>query len=120
MREYPKRPLSVTLIGWLFIAAGAVGVAYHATEFNAPDAGWVLAVRLIAVVAGVFMLRAADWARWLALAWLAYHIVIGLVHSVFQGAVHGVLLACVAYLLLRPEANAYFRGRAPSAETTSS
>lgn len=29
-----KRPLSVTLIGCLFVVAGIVGLAYHATEFQ--------------------------------------------------------------------------------------
>ena len=29
-----KRPLSVTVIGWLFIAAGVVGLAYHAGDFK--------------------------------------------------------------------------------------
>ena len=30
-----KRPLSITIIGWLFIATGVVGIAYHATELKA-------------------------------------------------------------------------------------
>ncbi len=74
-----KRPLSVTLVGWLFIAAGIVGIAYHATEFNASDPfGYdlllALGVRILAIVGGAFALRGANWARWLLLVWLAYHV----------------------------------------------
>lgn len=30
-----KRPRSITIIGWLFVGAGTIGLAYHATEFKA-------------------------------------------------------------------------------------
>lgn len=117
-----KRPRSVTLIAWLFIAAGTIGVVYHATEFDVRrpfdnDGGWVLLVRLLAIVGGGFMLRGADWARWLVLAWLAYHVILSAFHSWSETAVHAVLLAGMAYVLLRPEATShFFRARA----TTSS
>jgi uncharacterized membrane protein HdeD (DUF308 family) len=116
-----KRPLSVTVIACLFVAAGIVGVAYHATELNVRglfenDAVWVLLVRLLAIVAGFFMLRGANWARWLALAWIAFHVILSAFHSVSETVAHAVLFAVVAYVLLRPEAAAYFRGaRQPAA-----
>ena len=108
------RPRSVTVIGWLFIAAGTVGLVYHASalETSGPldyEAVWVLFLRLLAVVGGAFMLRGADWARWLMLAWIAYHVVLSAFHSWSDTAVHAALLAGVAYLLLRPDAGAYFR-----------
>jgi len=71
---------------------------------------WIALVRLIAVVCGAFMLRGADWARWLALAWMAFHVVVGFLHSMREGAIHGLILVVIAYLLFRPEARAYFRG----------
>ena len=109
-----KRPRSVTVIGWLFIATGIVGLAYHATELDIrrlfeDDAVWVLLVRLLAIVAGVFMLRGANWARWLALAWMAFHVGLSAFHSVPETVAHAVLLAVITYVLLRPEASAYFR-----------
>lgn len=109
------RPRSVTVIGWLFIAAGIVGLVYHATELKTSgslddEVVWVLFLRLLAVIGGVFMLRGADWARWLMLAWIAYHVVLSAFHSWSDTAVHAALLAGVAYLLLRPEARAYFLG----------
>jgi hypothetical protein len=109
-----SRPRAITVIGFLFVAAGVVGFAYHATELNIrrpleSDAVWVLVVRLLAVIAGLFMLRGANWARWLALAWVAYHVILSAFHSVSETVAHTVLLAVVAYVLLRPEASAYFR-----------
>lgn len=114
-----RRPLSVTVIGWLFVAAGVVGLAYHATELNAPgpfdsEVVWVLIVRLLAIVGGAFLLRGADWARWLLLAWIAYHVALSAFHSWSQTVVHAALLAGVAVVLLRPDAAAYFRRTAKS------
>jgi hypothetical protein len=111
-----KRPRSLTVVGWLFIAAGTIGLAYHASELNTQstietDAIWVLLMRLLAIVAGVFMLRGANWARWLALAWLAYHVILSAFHSWSETFAHAVLFAMVAYALLRPDVFAYFRGR---------
>ena len=113
------RPLSVTVIGYLFIIAGVVGAGYHAAELKADgpvEVGliWVLFVRLLAILFGVFMLRGRNWARWLLLAWIAYHVVLSAFHTVSELAVHGLLLVAVAFFLLHPRASAYFR--AASAE----
>lgn len=110
------RSLSVTLVGWLFIAAGLVGLIYHATEFRAQtapgdDLVWVIILRLLAVVGGVFLLRGASWARWLLITWLAYHVVLSARHSLFELAVHAVLLAVVSYLLLSRAASGYFSAK---------
>ncbi|MDP1677811.1 MAG: hypothetical protein Q8L88_13215 [Bacteroidota bacterium] len=109
-----KRPLSVTIVGWLFIAAGIVGVAYHATELNihnpfSNDQAWVLFSRLLAIVGGAFTLRGANWARWLLLVWIAYHVYISFFHEFSQLATHAVLLAVISYFLLRPDAKKYFQ-----------
>ena len=56
-----KRPLSVTIIGWLFVVAGAIGFVYHASEFSLhpfrSDVVLVCIVRLVAILSGVFLLR---------------------------------------------------------------
>jgi len=110
-----KRPRSITIISWLFVAAGTIGLAYHATEFKAQrpfeyDLIWVGIVRLLAILSGVFMLRGSNWARWLLLVWLAYHVILSGFHSLSELAMHSVLLCVVAYFLFRPQASAYFRG----------
>src|SRR6266700_3042922 len=120
------RPRSITVIGWLFVAAGVIGLAYHATEFKAwrpfqYELLWVCLVRLLAVFCGVFMLRGSNWARWLLLVWIAYHVVLSAFHSFAEFVIHGLLFAVVAYFLFRPRASAYFRGvrngQVPSADS---
>ena len=109
-----ERPLSVTIIGWLYVVTGAAGVVYHLTDFKARhpfpyDIVWVSFVRFIAILSGVYMLRGRNWARWVALAWIAYHVILSAFHSVFELAVHALLCAAFAYFLLRPRAARYFR-----------
>lgn len=107
-----NRPLSVMVIGWLFIAAGVVGFAYHVTEFATQppfEVVWVCLIRLLAILGGVFVLRGHNWARWLLLLWIGYHVVLGAFHSLSQLAAHGLMCALVAYVLFRPQASAYFR-----------
>jgi hypothetical protein len=111
-----KRPISVIVISLLLAAAGAVGFVYHLRELNVQhpfqnDFMWIEVVRLLAVVCGVFMLRGQNWARWLAVIWLGFHVAIGVIHSLEQFAFHAVLFGMIAYILFRrPEAD-YFRSR---------
>jgi len=111
-----RRPLSVTVISWLFIAAGAIGLAYHLTEFKGQfEYGLALVslVRLLAILSGLFMLRGSNWARWLLLVWILYHVILSAFHSLSELAIHSLLLVVVAYFLLRPKASAYFRKHVP-------
>ena len=110
----PKRPLSITIIGWLFIAASTIGFVYHATEINihdlfGNDLPLALFVQLLAVVGGIFLLRGANWARWLLAAWLLYHVILSIFHPIEQLIMHFVLLAVIAFFLFRQKANEYFR-----------
>jgi hypothetical protein len=109
-----RRPLTVTIISWIFICSGAVGLVYHASELDlrhplADETLWVCFVRLLAIVGGVGMLRGANWARWLSIAWIAYHVALSAAHSLLEVVVHGVLCAVFAFFLFRPQASAYFR-----------
>ena len=110
-----KRPISVTIISLIFAAAGVIGVVFHLTEFNLQqpfqyDLVWVVLIRLMAIVCGVYMLRGSNWARWLTLIWIAYHVILSGFHSLFELAVHSLLFAVFAYFLFRPRASEYFRG----------
>lgn len=109
------RPVSVTAVGVLFIATGAIGLIYHLSDFKALhpfpyDLVLISFVRLLAIIAGIYMLRGRNWARWLGLAWIAFHVIVGALHSVSQFAVHAVLCALIAYFLFRLPATRYFRG----------
>ena len=108
------RPIAVTGIAWLMIAAGMVGLAYHSSELRGPDPfHWdtllILCVRLLAVVCGIFLLRGKNWARWLTLAWMGFHVVVSGFHAASQLAFHSVLFLLLAYALLRAESAKYFR-----------
>jgi hypothetical protein len=114
-----RRPIAVTILSCLLIATGVASLAFHATDFKPSHAlafelVWISLVRAIAIASGVFMLRGNNWARWLALAWIAFHVAIGFLDSWQKVAVHGLIFVLFAYLLLRPEASAYFRGKGAS------
>ena len=114
-----KRPISVTVVSLVFMAAGLAGIAYHAAELRSPrqaEAFWVLLVRLLAVAGAVFALRGRNWARWLLVAWMAFHVVLSLFHPPLQLLVHGLLLIAISYFLFNRTASAFFgqrRGAAP-------
>lgn len=111
-----KRPLSVTIISCIYIAAGVIGLAYHLSDFKTQhpfqsEVVWVSLVRLLAVVSGMFMLRGSNWARWLAMAWITFHVIISGFHSWPQLLVHSLLFVAFAFFLFRPRATNYFRTR---------
>ncbi len=117
-----RRPVSITIISWLFIATGSLGVIYHASEFNVqqPFANEVLlacSVRLLAIIGGAFMLRGCNWARWLLALWMAYHIGLSAFHSAVEVGMHLMLFGIIGYFLFRPQGSAYFR-RGREAGTT--
>ena len=108
-----KRPLAVTILSWLLIVVGLVGLVYHAQELDLRqpfqnDTVWVELVRVVAIVSGIFMLRGRYWARLLAMAWIAFHVVISIFHSWSQVAMHALILLVFAFFLSRPAANRYF------------
>jgi hypothetical protein len=108
-----KRPFQVTLLGWLFIVVGIVSTAYHLLKSTLDR--WMVPIVLVgitAVVAGVFLLRGARWARWLVLAWLAFHVVVSALNSLGEAMPHVVLLLVIGYVLLGPPTSKYFQ-RAP-------
>lgn len=111
-----KRPISVTILGVLMLATGVGGLGYHlykaASWYPLPEDLILVCIMSIAAAAcGVFLLLGSNWARWLALAWMAFHVGVSALHSVQQTAVHCALLAAFVYLLFRPAARAYFAGR---------
>lgn len=106
-----KRPVLVTLVSAALILSGAAGLAFHAAEF-APNPGYLLImlVRALAIVAGGFMLRGNNWARWLSLLWISAHVVISAFHPWPELAIHVVVFAVFAFVLFRADAVKYFRG----------
>jgi hypothetical protein len=106
-----KRPLSVTIVSFVYIAAGLVGFVYHLSDWKLPlqhEIVWISLVRLLAIVAGLFMLRGSNWARWLALIWITFHVVVGALHGWTQLLPHALLLTAIAFFLLRRPATQFF------------
>lgn len=106
-----KRPLYVTIIAWLYILTGVAWFAYRSPEIKGfdEDLVWSGLTCLAAIVCGIYMLRSQNWARWLALAWMAFHVILSLFHALPQLALHAVFLAILAFFLFRPAATRYFR-----------
>src|SRR5215472_7021520 len=59
---------------------------------------------------GVFLLRGQNWARWVAVAWVALHVIVSVLNTFHGIVVHSLLFILIAWLLFRPEAARYFRG----------
>lgn len=109
-----KRPFEVTATGCLFIVVGLAGLVYHLAE--RPLDHWVVLISIIQIIAvggGVFLLMGHNWARWLLLAWLAFHVVVSAFHSLSEFMPHVALLMIIGYVLLRPATSKYFQS-APS------
>ena len=109
-----ERPCQVTTLGCLWIAVGILSTTYHLRK-GSLDRSMVsiVLVGIIAIVAGFFLLRGVGWARWLLLAWLAFHVVVSALNSPRQTVPHVVLLSVVAYVLLGPPTRRYFRRGEP-------
>jgi len=106
-----KRSLPVVFLGGLFIAAGVVGIVYHAQELKGGVRVAVmleLVVRLLAVVGGVYALRGANWSRWLLTAWLLLHVILSFGDTSALVA-HMLLLVVVTYVFFFSSAAAHFR-----------
>ena len=109
-----KRPIPVTILGCLFIVAGVVGLAYHLAQ--RPLDRWVALIafiRVIAVVGGVFLLKGRNWARWLVIGWLGFHVGVSAFHSLSECIAHAVLFVVVTYFLLTPPDSKYFQISTP-------
>lgn len=125
------RPRTITLVAWIFIAAGAAGLlkdlwplaTSHAAEQLAKlradgwlDLGPAWSLRALAIVGGVALLQGRNWARWLLAAWMLVHVGISMAHSTAETLAHLALFTPLSFLIFRPAVSAFFhRSRAASA-----
>jgi len=111
-----KRPIAITIIAVLLILAGAAGLVgdfMHLKSLSANhyETVWIAGVHVLALVAGAFMLRGRNWARWLAVFWMAFHVIISIGHPLEQLIVHVLFLLLFVYSLFRADARTYFAHR---------
>jgi hypothetical protein len=106
-----KRPFSVSIIGGLYILAGVAGVVYHfmSPDFFGEDHLLILVIRILAIIGGIFVLRRSNWARWLIMAWIAYHVILSFWHSIPEVLMHGLIFLLTAYCLFNVRALKYFK-----------
>jgi len=109
-----NRPLPVIIVSILFILAGCVGFVYHVREFSEPNNNlyeliWILILRILAIVCGILLLFRINWARWVTIAWLIYHIIISAFNSTSEMIAHIVFLIIVSVLLFLPVSSRYFK-----------
>lgn len=112
----PKRPIPVTLLSLLLIVMGTIGLVYHLREFRglSPfpfELVLISILRILAIVSGAYMLRGANWARWLAIAWIAFHVGVSYLHGWTAMAMHAAVLVVFAVALFTRKAGEYFRAR---------
>jgi hypothetical protein len=110
-----KRPISISILAWIYIATGVIGLVYHAPEWKTPEVEhwqivWVSVIRAAAIVLGAYMLRGKNWARWGALAWMSFHVVISFWMGWVPVAMHSIFLVIVGVLVFRRAANVWFAG----------
>ena len=106
-----KRPIAVLILSCLYIAVGTieffVHFNFHELMVLQLDSLWIEPVELLAVVSGAFMIRGRNWARWLALVWMAFHVAISF-PVVGQVVTHSIIFALITWGLFRPDARRYF------------
>jgi len=103
----------------LFIAIGIANlfksvwplVGGNITNHELMDSGLVFLSALLALLGGIYMLRAASWARWLVLIWMALHVVLSIFHKPLELAIHSLILVLLIGLLLFGSGGRYFSNR---------
>jgi hypothetical protein len=120
-----KRPKSVTFISWFFIVTGVFSLLTSFTSMNNPLVLELMAKSplpvpaqfammyvglAISITSGIFMLRGANWARFLYIIWSAIGFLIGLATSPAKlMLIPGIIVyGIIVFFLLRPNANAFF------------
>lgn len=113
MNPLRKIPLAVILVACLYFAVGSGGLIAHFAERGQPDWIWVEVTEALAIVCGIFLLLGQNWARWLAIAWMAFHVAISIGEPATL-AIHGLFLVAIAWSLFRGDAGRYFKKSRPA------
>ena len=111
-----KRPRSIIVIGLLFILLGTITLVHAVVELiNTTDrltdlkSHWMIYLSaLAAIVGGAFLLKGHNWARWLLVLWMLFHIVVGALHGLVPLLTHVVIFSAILLFLFRRPASTYF------------
>jgi len=109
------RPRSITIVSWLFIIFGSIALLSGVLPFRDLVSHWYIHLsRILMIVAGVFMLKGHNWARWLLVLWIAFHIIISALHSVLFLLMHVVIFSVILYFVFRRQSSFYFLAAKPT------
>jgi hypothetical protein len=113
-----RRPLAVTILACLYLLVGSRGLVFHSREILARHAFQyddllIQLTEILAILAGAFMLRGCNWARWLALAWILFHVALSAFGPWRGVAIHSLFCIAIAWTLFRTQATQYFRPAQP-------
>lgn len=111
-----SRPWPIIVVALIFMIAGCAGFIYHFNDMfasgkEALDARWVEALRLAAIVCAILLWMGINWGRWLAIAWIAFHVIISFYHSISEVVSHIIILALITVLLYLPKSTAFFKSK---------
>lgn len=124
-----RRPLSITLTAWLFILVGLAGLLNDLWPLLTTDAAQQLAklradglrdlgpawtTRALGIVGGAGVLRGRNWARWLLVAWMVFHVGLSLFHSIAELLTHIAIFTPLGYLLFRQATESFFEDTDPA------
>jgi len=112
-----NRPPTITALAVLYIVVGLVSTSYHFTEFKTlphtflsiVETFLMFVIGALAVVAGYYMQRGKNWARWLAISWTIFHVLISALQSGWGVIFHGVFVFLLWLLLFSKESNEWFK-----------
>lgn len=115
-----RRPIGVIVVAVLLLLAGVGGLVVDGQHLRTLSANhyetvWIALVHALAIVAAVFLLRGENWARWLTIAWMGFHVAISFLNSWQQAAMHGAILLLFVSILFSRDARGFFGAREASA-----
>jgi hypothetical protein len=101
----------VIVIASLYLLVGVIGFVAHFPELLArhPDAVAIELTELVGAISGAGLLMRQKWARWLALAWILFHVGLSLFHPWGELAVHAAFCAMIVWALFCAETSQWFR-----------
>lgn len=107
---FKRVPVLVIVIGVLLIATGIGGSIQHRVwaHLGSFDGAVMAVIEIAAIIAGVFMPLGHNWARWLAMAWIAFHVAISIPHLWPELVVHLLVFVAFAFALFRGPSREFF------------
>jgi hypothetical protein len=98
------------------MVVGLVSTSYHVSQFKilsptllgAAETLLMIVIGGAAIAAGYYMLRGQNWARWLALCWTLFHVIVSAFQSPWGLIFHSVFVFLLVLLLFSKEAKEWF------------